>query len=268
MGKNCMYSVVYKTYENDLKWLKYSLLSLNKFLTDDNYEIVIYYHDECKENLDNIISNISFKCQVRLIPVTYDINGYIKQMVVKCMCFMDIENDYIMILDSDVIFNDYFSYNDMMSNGKINWFFLNRTKENYNDDQWVVWQDAVFGMTNDEMSKFYMYNGFPFLFKKETLEKAYNKFIEINGLSYNDFCKNKLALNSVNVYDKITGSDGKFMIMATVFEEFEYLGWFSDKFTDDYNFIEGPNKLNMRKQFWSHGGLSENIESEICDMIK
>ena len=268
MGKNCMYSVVYKTYENDLKWLKYSLLSLNKFLTDDNYEIVIYYHDECKEHLDNIISNISFKCQVRLIPVTYDINGYIKQMVVKCMCFMDIENDYIMILDSDVIFNDYFSYNDMMPNGKINWFFLNRTKENYNDDQWVVWQDAVFGMTNDEMSKFYMYNGFPFLFKKETLEKAYNKFIEINGLSYNDFCKNKLALNSVNVYDKITGSDGKFKIMATIFEEFEYLGWFSDKFTDDYNFIEGPNKLNMRKQFWSHGGLSENIESEICDMIK
>ena len=60
------------------------------------------------------------------------------------------------------------------------------------------------------------------------------------------------------------------MIMATVFEEFEYLGWFSHKFTDDYNFIEGPNELNIKikKQFWSHGGLSENIESEICDMIK
>ena len=57
-----MYSIVYKTYENDLKWLKYSLSSLNKFLTDDNYEIVIYYHDECKEYLDNIISNISLNC--------------------------------------------------------------------------------------------------------------------------------------------------------------------------------------------------------------
>ena len=151
-----MYSVVYKTYENDLKWLRYSLSSLNKFLTDDNYEIVIYYHDECKDNLDNMISNISFKCQVRLIPVTYDIHGYIKQMVVKCMCFMDIENDYIMMVDSDVIFNDYFSYNDMISNGKINWFFSNRTKENYNNEEFVVWQDAVFGMTNNEMNKFYM----------------------------------------------------------------------------------------------------------------
>ena len=266
-----MYSIVYKTYENDLKWLKYSLLSLNKFLTDDNYEIVIYYHDACKENLDNILSKINFKSEIRLIPVTYDIHGYIKQMVVKCMCFMDIESDYIMIVDSDIIFNDYFSYNNMMTNGKINWFYLNRTKENNNDEPWwSVWQDAVFGMTNQEMSKYYMHNAFPFLFKKETLEKAYDKFIEINGLSYNDFCKNKLALKSVNVYDKITGSDGKFKIMATVFEEFEYLGWFCDKFTNDYNFIEGSNELNIKikKQFWSHGGLSENIESEIHNMIK
>jgi hypothetical protein len=263
-----MYSIVYKTYENDLKWLRYSLLSLNKFLTDDNYEIVIYYHDECKANLDKLVSDIDFKCDVRLIPVTYDIHGYIKQMVVKCMCFMDIENEYIMVVDSDVIFNDYFSYKDMMSDGKINWFYLNRTEENYNDEQWLVWQDSVFGMTNQDMNIYYMYNGFPYLFKRETLEKAYHKFIELNGLSYNDFCKNKLELKDVNVNDNISGSDGKFMIMATIFEEFEYLGWFADNFTNDYNFIEGPNKWNVRKQFWSHGGLNENIESEIHDMIK
>jgi hypothetical protein len=263
-----MYSIVYKTYENDLKWLRYSLLSLNKFLTDDNYEIVIYYHDECKANLDKLVSDIDFKCDVRLIPVTYDIHGYIKQMVVKCMCFEDIENEYIMVVDSDVIFNDYFSYTDMMSDGKINWFYLNRTEENYNDEQWLVWQDSVFGMTNQEMNIYYMYNGFPYLFKRETLEKAYHKFIELNGLSYNDFCKNKLELKGVNVNDNISGSDGKFMTMATIFEEFEYLGWFSDNFTNDYNFIEGPNKWNVRKQFWSHGGLNENIQSEIHDMIK
>ena len=87
---------------------------------------------------------------------------------------------------------------------------------------------------------------------------------------YNDFCKNKLALKGVNVNDNILGSDGKFMTMAKVFLEFDYLAWFADNFTNDYNFIEGQNKLNtkIKKQFWSHGGLSENIESEIHDMIK
>lgn len=262
-----MYSILYKTYENDLKWLRYSLLSLNKYLTDDNYEIVIYYHDECKTNLDKMLANINFKSNVRLLPITYDIHGYIKQMVVKCMCFEDITNEYILIVDSDVIFNDYFSYKDMMSGDKINWFYLNRTKENYNDEQWLVWQDAVHAMTNQEMSIYYMYNGFPYLFKRETLEKAYHKFMELHGLSYNDFCKNKLDQLNVKVSDNISGVDGKFMTMATVFEEFEYLGWFSNNFTNDYNFIEGPNKLNMRKQFWSHGGLSSDIEIEINDMI-
>jgi hypothetical protein len=263
-----MYSIVYKTYKNDIEWLRYSLLSIDKFIVDINYEIIIYYHDECEEYLKNMLSTITLKNEYRLIPVNYDINGYLKQMVVKCMCFKDIESDLIMIMDSDVIFNDYFSYKEMISNDKINWFFLERNNKNDNDDQWLVWQDSVFGMTGNKMNNFYMYNGFPFLFKKDTLEKAYYKFIELNGLDYNDFCKNKLEINNVKVDDKIAGFDGKFKVMATIFEEFEYLGWFSNNFTNDYNFIEGPNKLNIRKQFWSHGGLTDDIKKEIEDILK
>ena len=125
-----MYSIVYKTYKNDVDWLKYSLLSIDKFITDTNYEIVIYYHDECEDYLKSMISSISLKNEYRLIPVNYDINGYLKQMVVKCMCFSDIENDIILIMDSDVILNSCFSYQDMISDDKINWYFLERNDEN------------------------------------------------------------------------------------------------------------------------------------------
>lgn len=264
-----MYSIVYKTYRNDLDWLKYSLLSVDKFITDSNYEIVIYYHNECEKDLKDMISDIVLKNNYRLIPVEYDINGYLKQMVVKCLCFNDIQSDYILIMDCDVIFNNYFSYKDMFSkDDRINWYYLKRTIENNNDDQWVVWQESVFNMTNDEMNVFYMYNGFPFLFKRETLKLANDKFLELNGLDYNEFCKINLKNKNVGINDSITGNNGKFRIMSTIFEEFEYLGWFSNKFTNSYNFIEGVNKVNVRRQFWSHGGLNDSIINEIENIIK
>jgi hypothetical protein len=55
--------------------------------------------------------------------------------------------------------------------------------------------------------------------------------------------------------------------MATIFEEFEYLGWYSYNFTNDYIFIEGKNPKYFKNQFWSHGGLTEEIEVEIKKMI-
>jgi hypothetical protein len=56
--------------------------------------------------------------------------------------------------------------------------------------------------------------------------------------------------------------------MATIFEEFEYLGWYSSNHTNDYKFIEGPNSLSIRSQFWSHGGLTPEIKNEIEIILK
>jgi len=80
------FTVVYKTYKNDLKWLKYSLLSLQKYVSNIS-ELIIYYHDECELDLINLMNELDLKLKTKLIPVVYDMNGYIKQIVVKCMCF-------------------------------------------------------------------------------------------------------------------------------------------------------------------------------------
>ena len=76
------YTIVYKTYEQDLKWLKYSLLSVDKFLSGMK-EVIIYYHDKCYDNIIQMLNSINLNFKYRLIPVEYDINGYIKQMVVN-----------------------------------------------------------------------------------------------------------------------------------------------------------------------------------------
>ena len=87
-------------------------------------------------------------------------------------------------------------------------------------------------------------------------------------MTYNDYCKKKLNELSITPNDPITGPNGKFPEMATIFEEFEYLGWYSYNYTNDYNFIEGLNELDIRYQFWSHGGLSDEIEKQIEDILK
>lgn len=257
------FTVVYKTYKNDLKWLKYSLLSLQKYVSDIS-EVIIYYHDECKIDLNSLMSELNLNLTTRLIPVAYDMNGYLKQMVVKCMCFRDVNTEFVMYMDSDVIFSDYYSPNSIIEEDKIKWFIQTRNEYNYNADFWLVWEKSVEKMTNGKMTTFYMSNEFPFVLKRETIKNAYDKFIEIHGVNYDTFCKNLLELNGVGINDKILD---KFGIMATIFEEFEYLGWYSYNFTNDYTFIEGRNTKEFKTQFWSHGGLTEEIEIKIKKTI-
>lgn len=36
----------------------------------------------------------------------------------------------------------------------------------------------------------------------------------------------------------------------------------------DYRFIEGPNILSLRNQFWSRGGITEEIKNKIEEILK
>jgi hypothetical protein len=254
------YTIVYKTYKNDLLWLKYSLLSIKKYIIDLP-EILIYYHIDCKLELESILSE--FDLNIRIIPVEYDIHGYLKQMVIKCMCFEDINTDYIMIMDCDVIFKNNFSPTNIINdNGCINWYILKRNDLNKNDDVWAVWENSIINMIGEKMDTYYMYNGFPFLFKRETLINAHKMFIKKHNIDYNEFCKKHLNINDILVSDELTGINGKFPIISKIFEEFEYLGWYAFNYTKDYSFIEGYNLLD-RNQYWSHGGITNDIETEI-----
>ena len=84
----------------------------------------------------------------------------------------------------------------------------------------------------------------------------------------NEFCKKNLISLNVSSKDPLTGINGKFPIMSTIFEEFEYIGWFSYNHTNDYCFIEGPNTIINCLQFWSHGGLTEDIKINIEEVLK
>lgn len=263
-------TVVYKTYKNDIDWLKYSLLTFDKFCTDNIHEIIIYYHDQCERKLFEMLSTIQLKNKYRTIPVVYDIHGYLKQMVVKCMCFKDVKTEYIAFIDSDIIFTYTFSCKTYCigDDGKIIWLIQRKNDQNNKQPQWWVWQDAVIKMTQAPMNTYYMCNGFPFFLKRKTLKEAYHKFLEVHKVNYNEFCRDWLASYGIKITDPISGKNGKFLILASIFEEFEYFGWYASRYnTADYNFTEIRQRNCVTKQFWSHGGLTEAARAEIEQLL-
>ena len=259
-------TIVYKTYLNDLPWLKYSLLSLKKYVT--NYKnINIYCHDEAYSQLCIMLEEINIECSI--FKVHYDFHGYIKQMVVKCECYKDTDSKYIVILDSDNVFTDFFDISTLVNmDNKIEWLYLNK-----NDDPssvvWTVWKKSYEDMTYTQQDIHFMANGFPFIFTRESMENAANKFKEIHNMDYSEFCMKRLHNQNIQINNSILD---KFPILATIFEEFECLGYYCKNYCPDYVFIS--NKNNTRKiwsklkQYWSHGGINNEIKKELEQIIK
>ena len=126
---NNKFTIVYKTYDNDLVWFKYSLLSVNKFVFNIS-EIIIYYHDSCEKKIIEILSENNFIIPYRIIPIKYDFHGYLKQMVVKSMCFNDVKTEYVVFVDSDVIFTKPYTPEFGLKNDKIIWKIQIKDKKN------------------------------------------------------------------------------------------------------------------------------------------
>lgn len=259
-------TIVYKTYRNDLKWLKYSLLSLKKYISFE-HKILIYCHDECHNELIELIKQIEVDC--RTIPVHYDINGYTKQMIVKLECYKDIETHYAMIIDSDCVFKETVTLEDIFTDGKIIWRFSIKNEKNSHGPEWTVWKKSYEDQSKEIQDKHYMANGNPFIFTKTAMQRASNKFIEMHGKTYLEYCTERLNKLNVSATDPICPN---FMKLATVFEEFEWYGFYSHKYAEnEYVFMHADNCSarsiwNKHKQYWSHGGIEQH-EAELQSFL-
>ena len=251
------FTIVYKTYKQDLGWLRYSLLTLKKFVTGFK-EIIIYCHDICCGELYQLVNEIKINC--RIIPVSYDYHGYLKQMVVKTMCYNDVSTKYIAIVDSDNIFNKSLNlYDLLMDDGRIPWHYKSPVPASH---EICVWKESYENMTKTKQDRYYMQNGFPFIFTAESMRLANNKFIEIHGIDYATFCKNGCQKFNIQVEDSICK---RFLDLAKIFEEFEWLGFYCQTYSDDYIFINSIDKSKPSQllQFWSYGGITPEIKSTI-----
>ena len=212
-----MITIVYKTYKADLIWLRYSLMSIKKYVTGYS-EIVLYCHDVCCGELYKLIDELNIQC--RIIPVSYDLHGYIKQMIVKCECYKDINTKYIVIMDSDTLFKSPLDISTAIIDNKIEWIYSKKQNNNSTGPEWSVWKKAYEDQTKEIQDKHYMSNGFPFILTRKSLENADLKFREIHGVGYKEYCKKRLDNFKIIPSDEIRPI---FMKLATVFEEFELI---------------------------------------------
>jgi hypothetical protein len=255
-------TLVYKTYQNDLQWLKYSLLSVKKYLSNYKY-IIIYCHDVSCGPLNKIIEEVNIKC--RIIPVHYNFNGYIKQMTVKCECYIDVVTKYITIIDCDVIFKDFFDLSKLMDEeGKIYFTYSKKTMGS-NGPEWIVWKKSFEEMTKTNQDVHFMTNGFPFTFTRKSMEDAAKHFEIMHNKNYSDFCIERLNIRGLNVEANIVKN---FRSLAEVFEEFEWLGFYCKNYSNEYIFSDQYNFIRpSTKQFWSHGSITNEIMDEITQIL-
>lgn len=271
------FTIVYKTYKNDLKWLEYSLLSLQKYLiVTDILEIIIYTHNIANDQLTQMLGKIKLNdfIRFRIIPVHYNYHGYIKQMVIKANCFNDVQTNYIVILDSDLVLQKPLLFSNLLDgNGKINWYYLDKKDED--NVVFSVWKKAWEDQNKDSFNIYYMMNSFPFLFTKESLKNASEKFIEMHNCDYETYCYTRCHSLNVNVEAPVTQI---FDVLSTIFEEFEYLGYYCHRFSNDYHFISYYDEAKTNslqnygrtyfKQYWSHGGITSEVDNDIVNIIK
>jgi len=274
-----VFTIVYKTYTNDIQWLEYSLLSLKKYLDFSNvYELIIYTHDVARFEVYDMLERLQLKhiVNVRVIPVHYNYHGYIKQQTVKANCYKDCNTDYIIILDSDLILKEPLDCEKLIQeDGKIPWKYL-KIEESEDKTVFNVWKKACEDSTFTPKNVHYMSNGFPFVFTRKSLEGAANKFKELHNCDYDEYCKIRCDVENIRVEHVVKDT---FFKLSRVFTEFEYLGYYCHHFSNDYMFSTTPvckmalqsNPNNPDSYFiqnWSHGGIDETKKNEINNIIR
>ena len=276
MSGKCDFTIVYKTYKNDLKWLEFSLLSLKKFLDVSSiFEIIIYTHDVVFSEVCQLIDKIQF-ISCRIIPVHYNYHGYIKQQEVKANCYKDVRTKYVILLDSDLILQKPLNMKKLLrDDGKIEWKYLNK-HDDPKHEVFTVWKKACEDSTRTPKTVHYMSNGWPFIFTRQSLEAAADKFKEMHSCDYEAYCHNRCGHEGIKVEDSTTAI---FDRLSRVFTEFEYLGWYCHNFSNDYVFtptkycrmmasFQKENPASYFIQNWSHGGLNKEITKNINKIIQ
>ena len=234
------YTIVYKTYKNDLQWLEYSLESLKKYLVPVNiFEIIIYTHDVDYSEVVQLLDKLQIKHFVpyRVLPVAYNFHGYIKQMSVKVNCYKDVQTKYVVLLDCDLILQKYLDIEWLIrEDGKIEWKYL-KIEDDPTNPVFSVRKKACEDSNMIEKKIHYTSNGFPFIFTRKSLEDASNKFIEMHGRDYDSYCYVRCHDEHINVESPTTSI---FNILTNIFSEFEYLGFFCHYYSTEYIFTTTP----------------------------
>lgn len=232
-----MISIFIRTYHADIKWLNYCLKSIHKNLT--GWDEVVICIPAGQEHLLNHLT------AERVVVCKNYADDYIGQQISKLEAHNHCKGEYILFVDSDVVFytgadvRDYFHDNKPV--------ILYDKYENVGEA--ICWKPIVEKLFKEDVPFEFMRRA-PQLFHKSTLENFAAAFPEIE----------KYAI--AQPYRQ--------------FSEFNILGFFAWKQEQgNYKFIEakfttGSHENNVdslpenkSKQYWSWSGLTDSERKEL-----
>lgn len=232
-----------RSYSGDFKWLKYALMSIDKFCTGFRNIVIVV-----PDGSYGAISSIPIPERIRPIVVfkkcpNYQ-NDYQGQQYTKMTAHHYTDADAVLFTDSDTIFIEPTSPGDFME-GDLIWAYKTPYDRGIIGEA-MCWKEPTEKALGFQVQYEYM-RRLPMMYRTDTLARIERYMDEKNT-----------PLESV-ILEK-----GK--------SEFNILGAFADAFEKDkYIFLntEGralvPQKVN---QYWSWGGLRRGIENEIQEILK
>jgi len=237
----------YKTCKKDEEWLNYSLRSVNKFARGFRQIVIVTDkgHDY-KPVGDLPVKLIALDLPPDHPQYAHGI-GYWWQMGIKMSWDHFTDADAVVSIDSDCIFYDYVSPNSWQQDGKVIW--MRRPWSEVGNG--IVWKKGTDYFLGKETK--YSHMVFPGFYITRNALKEYKSFM------FSRFHQTPLSyfIDLRHPYEP---------------EEYESMGAYLDEINYyEYCFCHPEELGNKRwpiKQFWSWGGLNEEIRKTIEDILK
>ena len=221
-------SVFYKTYGPDLKWLRYSLLSLKKFCKDP-YKLIIAVEHSAEDAVHCILSHC--KLDAHVVPIQYELSGYFEQQLAKLEAYKWCSNEVIVMMDSDALFKIPFSFTDFFTpDGKILWKICRPEDAG---ELFQIWKQAFENTTKQPYTIYTMCDN-PYILTRTALQKAKETFEEIHSCSYREYVRGGKAKHD--------------------FSEYLWLGWWCKNYSKDHCM-----PIVSAKEAWDHPQIYQFI---------
>ena len=231
-----MIDIFYKSYAKDFEWLYYSLKSIKKYLTGYN-KIIIVIPEKDKELLNYELVN-ELNCEVHFVNEYGD--GYIYQQFIKMTAHKYCNSKFILYSDSDLIFNTNIDLHNFITNEKPEILYTDYSKVG----DAICWKEVTEKFIGRELDYEFM-RRLPLIYHRSTIVEI-NKNYDIEDTIMNKFSDRFSEFNSIGAWVFYNDSD-KYKLTNT----------------DNWSYVQP-----MGKQYWSHGGLTEEIKKEIELILK
>ena len=233
-----MVSIFIRTYRNDIKWLKYCLKSIRDNLTG-YIEVVV----AIPNGQEDLLQPLEDLIDIIVVTDTYT-DDYLGQQATKMQAHKWCSGDYILFVDSDVIFSTGADVKDYFENERP----IIAKCEYSKVGEAVCWKPITEKFFGEKIKHEYMRFA-PQIFNRHTLE------------SINESYPNLEAYIISQPYRK--------------FSEFNVLGYYAEKTHPDlYTFLDTDSKemadfikRNKAQQYWSWGGITPHVAAKINEQL-